>query len=199
MAITDYSTLQSTISRWVGGSSDTQFAESIRDAIMLAEDEMNATLRVPEMIKRASTTIDEKYENLPPDCLELINVWRVADDYEVPLGYQPTSNIVAAGRLSGLPRWYTLSGLQIRLAPLVTGESYVIRLTYYASLPNLSDANACTAVLTRYPLLYLYLSLAHMQGYLVGDERIGTWKQQAGAHLQMANRAAGRRMSSHAA
>jgi hypothetical protein len=54
-------------------------------------------------------------------------------------------------------------------------------------------------VLTRYPLLYLYLSLAHMQGYLVGDERIGTWKQQAGAHLQMANRAAGRRMSSHAA
>jgi hypothetical protein len=105
MAITDYSTLQSTISRWVGGSSDTQFAESIRDAIMLAEDEMNATLRVPEMIKRASTTIDEKYENLPPDCLELINVWRVADDYEVPLGYQPTSNIVAAGRLSGLPRW----------------------------------------------------------------------------------------------
>jgi hypothetical protein len=199
MAITDYTTLQSTISRWAGGSSDTEFPEAIRDAIMLAEDELNRVLRVPEMVKRASTTVDEKYENLPPDCLEVTDVWWINDDIEVPLAYQPAANIVAAARYRGNPRWYTFSGLQLRLAPRVTDEEYAVRLTYYAKLPNLAEENPCTAVLTTYPLLYLYASLAHLEGYLVGDERISVWKQQASAQVAAANRSASRRMGARAA
>lgn len=198
MAIVDYASLQATVSRWAGGSSDTAFPEAIRDAIALAEDEMNRVLRVPEMEKRASFTIDGKYESLPTDCLELIGVWRIDGDREIPLGAQPITNIAWASRVSGATKWYSLSGNQIRFAP-TTSDVWAARLAYYAKLPNLSDATACTSVLQNYPLVYLYAALAALEGYLVGDDRIAVWKQQAAAQVAAINRAVSRRLSTYAA
>lgn len=207
MAITDYASLQSTVSRWVGGSSDSAFPDAIRDAIGLAEQEMNTgtvtdgtvmALRVPEMEKRVSFTVDGKYEAIPQDCLELIGVWRIDGEKEVPLGAQPLTNVAWASKLSGSPKFYALSGKQIRFAPTSTDE-WTVRLAFYARLPNLSDATACTSVLQNYPLLYLYGTLAALEGYLVADERIAVWKQQYVAALKAANNASARRLSSYAA
>jgi hypothetical protein len=184
---TTYETLQSTISRWVGGSSDTAFPDAVRDAIALAESEMNRGLRVPEMIKRASVSVDSKYANLPDDFLELLAVWRIDDDEEIPLARQPMNNIAACSRLRGPPIYYGLSGLQIRFAPPAT-EDFTARLSYYASLPALADGGAaCLAVLQRYPMLYLYGALANLEGYLVDDARIATWRSQFGQHMAAAN------------
>ena len=199
---TDYVTLQSTISQWAGGSSDTQFPGAVRDAIALAEEEMTRSLRVPEMIKRASVVVRNKYANLPPDFLELLGVWLIDEDEEeeTPLTRQPMNNIAACSRLSGTPRYYGLSGLQIRLAP-PAGDDSNIRISYYASLPALASGDdLCLAVLLRYPRLYLYGALANLEGYLVNDTRIATWRSLFVSHVAAANTAGGvRRGSAYAA
>lgn len=199
---TDYTTLQATVSRWAGGSSDSAFADAVRDAIALAENEMSRGLRVPEMIKRASVVANNKYENLPPDFLEMLGVWLIDEDEEeeTPLARAPMNNIAACSRLSGTPKYYGLSGLQIRIAPR-TDDDANIRISYYASLPSLAaGGDLCLAVLLRYPELYLYGSLANLEGYLVDDARIATWRSQFGNHMAAANRAGGvRRGSAYAA
>lgn len=197
---TDYTTLQSTISQWAGGSSDTQFPTAVRDAIALAEEEMTRSLRVPEMIKRASVVVDNKYENLPDDFIELLGVWRIDDDEEIPLARQPMANIAACSRLSGPPNYYGLSGLQIRFGPPAT-EDFTARISYYAALPGLASGDdICLAILLRYPRLYLYGSLANLEGYLVNDQRIALWRSLFESGMAAANRAGGvRRGSAYAA
>ena len=91
------------------------------------------------------------------------------------------------------PRFFAISGLQMSIAPRTVGGSYPLRMIYYADVPKLSGSAPCTAVLQRYADLYLYGTLAGLEGFFVGDQRIPVWKQQYLMALADANRSAARR------
>lgn len=202
MNIASYSDLQSRIRSWLGNNSSEGYATAIVTAIGLAENDMNygflemdgrsscRGLRVPEMVKRISFAFDEKYETLPADFLEARAVYAVntSTGVEQPLSAVQEDRIALAERCRGLPRHYCLTGGQIRLAPRPSGST-MLRMVYYGKVPPLSDAESCTAVLLGYPGIYLYGSLAHMEGWLEDDPRMPTWKTLFHSQLKAANAA----------
>ena len=198
MAITDLNTLRQTAERWSAGSSDPNFSDAVVDAIGICESTLNRRLMTAEQIKRVVFSVTgTDWTDLPADLRAVAAVHYVTEagqGKDVLLAPATQGNIAALrDRCGSGPGWYALSGLQIAIAPAAADETYALRLIYYAAVPALSATSPCTAVLLRYPDLYLYGTLASLEGYLVNDPRIETWKGQFEAELLMANRAAARR------
>lgn len=184
LALTDYAGLVATVSAYVGGSSDSNFADAVAIAVQLAEEDIGKLLRTPENTARATMTVDEEWEALPPRCVKLRKVWvqDTSPEREIPdLTY---GRSVANG---GTIRGYKLHGLQIGLVPWTAGGSIPIHVAYYERPEPLADAGACTAVLGAYPKVYLYGALANLEGFLVNDQRIATWATLFGQAVQAAN------------
>lgn len=194
MAITSYATLQDTVARWAGNSSDTGFAEAVRDAIGICEGVFNSSLRVPEMIKRGTLALDEPFEDLPPDFIEAYQVYASGADGRLrPLGATSPEGVgYFTNRTAPVaPATYALIGNQIRSAPMPTDTTgLTVEMVYYAQVPPLSDAAPANAVLARYPRLYLLGSLVGLEGYLVSVDQLAVWKQNFAEQLAAVNREA---------
>lgn len=216
--IAGYEGLQAVIARQSGGSSDPEFAEGIREAIYLAESAMNTNLRVPEMMVRLRATVNERWESLPPNFLEMRQAWWV-DSYDptlddpldadavesgtdIPLRPTTPERIAHYSRFIGNPKAITVVGGQYRIEPRATPDTeYRVRLWYYTKVPPLSDDNPNTTILDRYPELYLNGALSQLGSWLAGDPRLEMWAGLFAQGIEAANHAAGRtaRMRSFAA
>lgn len=193
MAAPDYISLQAQISRWSGGSSDTNFADAIRDAIRSAEAELDRKLFVPERIVRRIVTFTAEREALPDDCAKVISILRVEDDVETDQ-LRPAHPDAAPGLIrtySGKPSFYALEGAQIRLIPKPTVDAPMrARWLYYAFVPRLSDESACTAILTTYPDVYLYTALKQLAPFTDDAGGLQKWGALSADAIDAANRAA---------
>lgn len=202
-SIASYSDLQDRIARRAGGSSDSQFADGVREAIHLAESELNTKLRVPEMIVRSRETVNERWESAPTDFLELRQAFYVTSDddaLDVPLSVVSPERVGWLDKtVRGVPKSICFTGLQYRIAPKEPDTEYQVRLIYYGKVADLSDTNPCTVLLNRYPLLYLNGALANLEAWLVGDERLPVWRTMFERQIAEANAANGRRMRGWAA
>jgi hypothetical protein len=197
MPITNYETLQEVVARWSGGSSSTEFAEAIRDAISMVEAELDRSLRVPEMIARTRATLNETWEALPSDLVKLISV-------AVLEGVEPNQTERAIGQISedmapahaylyrsGRPQKFALNATQIRVLPPATATApAVLRLLYYARVPRLSADIPCYATLTAYPDLYLFGALSYLGEFVEDGDRLGRFDARFRAGIVAANRAA---------
>lgn len=198
--IEDYEDLQEQISLLAGGSSDSNFAAGIRLAIQRAEAEMNTRLRVPEMMVRSLETVDEKWESLPPGFIALRAAWYVEDpddeDRDVPIKERRASpeRIAYLSRFTGCPKAICLLGGQYRVEPRPDDDEFKVRLLYYRTVPDLSEDDPCTAILTRYPSLYLNGALSHLDPWLVGDPRLQVWQAKFYAEIEASNAAHSRRV-----
>jgi hypothetical protein len=215
MAIASYEALQAEISRQAGGSSDSEFAEGIRTAIDMVETELNTRLRVPEMMVRSREEVNERWEALPVGFLELRAGWFIegfdpalteADDQiesgtDIPLRPATPERIAHYSRYRGNPKAICVVGGQYRIEPRTEGERYFVRLWYYQAVPAVSAASPDLTILTRYPNLYVYGALTHLESWLHGDTRMASWQARFVAEIEMANQAAQRtaRMRSYAA
>lgn len=209
--IDTYAELVSRVRQWLGGSSTEGFTTAIQTSIELTEADLNrgfmnpdgtATkgLRVPEMVKRVSFQVDEKYEVLPPDFLEALTLYRLkADGTEVPLGRVLEDRAGAMDCRRGDARFYCITGMQIRFAPRPQSQPFNVRMFYYAKVPPLNEASSCTAILQNYPGIYLYGTLAHMEGWVMDDPRIPQWKTLFHSLVKGASKAAMSRGGSLAA
>lgn len=176
MAITSYETLQSTVSRWAGGSSDTAFAEAIRDAIDLTESELDRELRIPEMVTRATANCNEAYETLPAGVMKLISICPLVNGVEgLPLKQiaEDAAPAYAARYTSGAPKYFALVATQARLIPAPTATNvFKARIVFYGQVPRLSAAIPCNAVLLAARDAYLYGSLSHLGEYVEDGARL---------------------------
>ena len=209
--IDSYAELVSRVRQWLGGNSTEGFTTAIETSIELAESDMNTGflemngssanrgLRVPEMVKRVSFLSDEKYEVLPSDFLEAKAVYLLdSAGVERPLGRVLEDRAGQVDRCTYPPTYYCITGLQLRILPRPAEEVYA-RMIYYAVVPPLATATTCTPILKRYPNIYLYGTLAHMEGWLHNDPRIPQWKTLFHSGIKGANMAAARRGGSLAA
>lgn len=174
MALDTYSGLKTTIADYLNRDDLTSVIPSF---ITLAEAKFNRKLRMRQMIKRATATIDTQYFAYPAD-------WLQAKEFILntnPITYMEFVTDKQANELrqnqiiaTGKPSYYTIIGTQIEvIATPDTG--YTGELTYYGKISALSDSNTSNWLLAYAPDLYLYGALLEAAPYLKDDERLGTW------------------------
>ncbi len=172
--IDSYSTLKSTIADWLNR---TDLTSAIPTFIQLAEAKLNRTLRVRQMVKRATAPIDTPFFAVPFDFLEAKDFQLNTNPITV-LEYvtESAGNALRASTHTapGLPRYFTIVGGQLEAIPSPDSE-YTGELTYYAKIPALTDSNTSNWLLSYAPDLYLYGALLQSAPYLRDDERLATW------------------------
>lgn len=183
MAINTYSELQSAVGDWLNR---TDLTAVIPSFVALTETNLNRTLRVRDMITRATLTWNEAVCPLPADFLELYSLEQTfpPDSSTVPpLRYVGVEELkqIKSTLTPGLTRWYTIWGNYIELFPAPNGlnesatTNYAMTLTYYASIPSLSGSQATNWLLQKSPDAYLYGALLQASPYLKNDERLQIW------------------------
>lgn len=177
MAITNYAELKASIADWLNRD---DLVAVIPSFIALAEARHNRDMRLRQMVKRATSVLDDKYLTLPSDWLEARNI-------QIATGFGPKKleyvtheradeiNRKRAGA-GGVPEYYTITGNQLELVPSPPVGTE-IEMTYYARIPALTDAAPTNFLLTGFPDVYLYGALAHTAPYLKDDPRLATWGQ----------------------
>lgn len=174
MALDSFSGLKTTIADYLNRDDLTSIIPSF---ITLAEAKFNRKLRVRQMVKRATATLDTAFFDFPTDFLQAkefqlntnpITYLEFVSEKQGDLLRQ--DSIIAVGK----PKYYTIVGTQIEvIATPDTG--YTGELTYYGKITALSDANTSNWLLSYAPDLYLYGALLEAAPYLKDDERLGVW------------------------
>lgn len=147
--------------------------------IALAESKFNRKLRMRQMVKRATATIDTQFFAYPADWLEardFILSTNPITQMEFVTEDQGNALRATTAIASGKPRYYTIIGSQIEVIP-TPDTSYSGVLSYYAKIPALSDSNTSNWLLAYAPDLYLYGALLEASPYLKDDERLAVWGQ----------------------
>ena len=173
MAITTYSELKTAVADFLNRD---DLASAISNFVALAEASLNRRMRAPEMVTRATVTLDAEYENRPADWLETIRYQISSDPMTVLEFVTPEEAIIQKTKFSvpGTPLFFSTIGTQFQHVP-APDTSYTGELMYYARVAGLSDTNTSNWLLTANPDIYLYATLVQSAPYLKEDERIGVW------------------------
>jgi hypothetical protein len=187
MAITNYSTLQTTIADFLNRD---DLTSAIPTFVQLAEAQINRDIRHWKMETRAEATVDagDDYIQIPADWMETIRIGLTEGD-TFPLDLISRAALAdkrsGAQNASGRPRYYTHADSQFRLYPTPDAD-YDVELLYYAKVPDLAT-NSTNWLLSEAPDIYLYGSLLHTAPYLQEDTRVGVWAQLYSAAVARLN------------
>jgi len=199
MALDTYANLKTEIANYLNRTDLTEYLDTFID---LAEARHSRDLRLREMenVSTATTTVSgtQSYD-LPTGYLEMRYVLYQSDPYNFLYFMAPPDFFRAfnAGETSGTPKYYTIVGSKIYLGPKPDAAK-VLELGFFQRPTGLSDTNTTNAVLTDFPDLYLYASLAESAPFLVQDERLAVWAQLYKEGVKTANESAQRGRESSA-
>jgi len=171
MAITTYDELKASIANWLNRDDLTAV---IPDFIALAEAQIARDVRHWRQEKRVSTTANERYENLPIDWLEMIQIQLSEGGRLQAISAEGLQKLREESSTAQKPKYYRLTSDQIELYP-VPDTTYEVSMQYYARVPALTSVDFANWVLTYYPDVYLYVSLLHTAPYLADDQRTTVW------------------------
>ena len=178
MALTNYTTLKTSIANWLNRSDLTD--EIADDFIKLTEADFNSKLRVRKMIAQTSFTIDSETEALPTGFLQVRDIYILSGNTKCPLRYMTPSqmDLIKGTSTTGLPSSYTILGDTFRFSPK-PDSTYTAYINYYKAFDELSDTNTTNYILTTHPAIYLYGSLFHAANFLGGinPQQVQTWQQ----------------------
>lgn len=174
MAISTYAELQAAISSWIPHAS---LAARATDFIALADARINRVI-VKHRVGQVATTplaASGEWVEVPADfaagrLLTLDGAVQRVLEYKTPerlIADHPSVSV-------GLPRWFTIHGLEIQLRPIPDGD-YSLILYYYKKLTPLSGAAPTNWMLTNYPDVYLYASLLEAAPFLQDTTQTQIW------------------------
>lgn len=167
MAINTYATLKDSIVSW-SKNSGSQVLARVDDFIDLAEADIWERLRIRDMEVNSTLTAStaSRFLALPTGYLSMrrVSIVSGAERYELE-STTPDSMKVVSG--SGRPRFFTVtSQIEFDRTP---DFAYSVEVQHFASLTALSGSNTTNAVLTRFPMIYLYGSLFHYANWAMND------------------------------
>ena len=173
MAITTYSELKTAVADFLNRD---DLTTAIPNFVALAEASLNRRMRAPEMVTRATVTVDAEYETRPADWLETIRYQINTNPIGVLQFVTPEEASIQKTKFStaGTPLFFSTVGTQFQHVP-APDTSYTAELMYYARVTGLSDVSTSNWLLTANPDIYLYATLVQSAPYLKEDERIGVW------------------------
>lgn len=174
MALANKTDLVAAVADWLNRQ---DLTARIPDFVTLAETDLNRTLRVQDMIVRATAAITEQYTAMPLDYLKMQYLqMNTSKPYEVEFR---TPEVMRQQRrelysVAGEPKIFTTIGSTLELAPTPDIE-YVAEMAYFGKIPALTDDNPTNWLLTKHPDVYLYGTLIHSAPFLKDDERLAGW------------------------
>jgi hypothetical protein len=177
MAITNYSELQTSITKWLSRTGDTNLATLGVDFIMLAEAKFNRGFRTRNMETATSLTPTAGVCTLPVDYLELRRIYIDTDtpielEYLTPENFYLKYPIMSNDGVSP-SRYYTIEGSSIILSESTTSNN--IKILYYQKIPALSISNTTNWLLTAHPDLYLAESLSEAYDVIKNEALAQKW------------------------
>ena len=186
MAFTNYTTLQSAIENALHRS---DLDSSIPDFIAICEAKLNKKLRLRALETRVTSSVTTEYVALPTGFLSIRNI-QLNTDPKVRLEYVTPDYIDLnyPDSSTGKPKFYTIVGGEIQLAPAPDG-TYTVEMSYFKKLDLATDST--NWVLTNSPDVYYYGSLLEAAAYLKNDKRIPVWSslfEKAVSELELADR-----------
>ena len=173
MALSTYSELKTSIAGWLNRE-DADTIAAIPDFIALAEAKIARDVRHWRQEKRVTTPVNEQYENLPIDWLEMIQIQITTGGRLQVISAAELQERKEASSVVQKPKYYRLTSDQIEFYP-TPDSSYEVAMQYYARVPALTDVDTTNWILTDYPDIYLYGSLVHAAPYLIDDQRLNVW------------------------
>ena len=176
--MSDYSDFKAQISEWANRQDWSD--NLIASFILMANQKINAELRIARMINSVDALIASRCAPLPDDWLEMSLVRIAANN--VPDGFWPI-RYKSRDEFFNLPdKWawghYTIEGRQLFIGGTpdnVNGQT--VRLTYYGEVPVFSDAQP-SWVYAKYPNLYLSAAMMHAYMHAVGEEQAAALAKQ---------------------
>ena len=179
MAISTFAELKTSVAAWLNRDDLTSV---IPDFISLAEVMMEQGasgtpgLRIRDLVKRSQATLDEEYEDVPTDFLEMTRLSIQVSGKWYTLDYLSQTQLIDThgAASAGTPQAYTVEGKKLHFLPSPSA-SFTIEMVYFSTIPRLSTSQTTNDVLTNFPNLYLYATLLQASPYLGDDPRIGTW------------------------
>ncbi len=191
MALANYSNLKTSIANYLNRDDLTSF---IPDFIALAESRMNNELRVREMETidtSITTSAGTQAYTLPTGFIEAKYVLFKSDPNTI-LQYKATTDFFSKFNesvASGKPSFFTIIGDKINLG-VKPDSATSLEIGFFKKLSALSDSNTTNSILTNYPDLYLFASLAESSPFLMQDERLQVFAGLYKEALSIANTSA---------
>ncbi|OZI26712.1 hypothetical protein CAL26_05160 [Bordetella genomosp. 9] len=170
MSFESYTALTTSIAGWIKRK-DQQ--ARIPDFIALFEARMNRVLRTTNQRKYAALTVYGGSVVLPDDFLEPIAI----DDGKDGLNFMTTLQFGPSQVENG---FYAIEGGSI----LVSGDTGLVNLRYYARIPSLTADMPSNWVLANHPDAYLFGALTEAEPYLLNDARMQMWKDRGDTAIQ---------------
>lgn len=144
-----YAELQSAIASWNFARTDLP----VENLILLAENRLNADLKVSHQQGVSTATVSDEYSALPSDFFEVIS-FVVNDQALYAVQQSAIDDNASSTATTGPPEVYAIVGTQFRFYP-VPATDYTASLTYYKKIPALTDSNTTNWLLTAWPVAYL--------------------------------------------
>lgn len=167
MSITTYAELKTAVANWIDHSNLT---DRVPEFITLCEARMNRELRVRRMLQRSHLTTSNEFVGVPSTWLGLRGISYTIGGARHSLKYEtPEWMDRKHDNEAGPPIAYTILGSELQFWPS-PDSSYRFDISYFKTIPALSDANADNWVLDNHPDLYLFGSTAEAHRYLKNME-----------------------------
>tara|TARA_A100000171_G_scaffold14853_1_gene13291 strand:+ start:351 stop:980 length:630 start_codon:yes stop_codon:yes gene_type:complete len=193
MALDTYDNLKSEIASFLNRDDLTANIDTFID---LAETRHARDLRIREMeaVSTSITTVagTQSYD-LPTGYLELRYAMLQTSPYTMLQYMTPADffRVYNEGEGTGMPVYYTIVGKKIYLGH-TPDSANVLELGFFQRATALSSSNTTNDILTNFPDLYLYGSLAETSPFLMQDERLAVWSSLYKEGVRTANESAQR-------
>lgn len=171
MSITTYAELKTAVADFLNRDDLTAVIPTF---ISLAEAQIARDVRHWKQEKRVTTSVDERYENLPNDWLEIKLVALTTGKMLQTVSMSEMAEMRAASGTAATPRYVRLTADQIEFYPTPNAATDISML-YYARIPALSDTDTTNWLLADAPDVLLYGALVHSAPYLTDDARTSIW------------------------
>lgn len=182
--ITTYALLQAAVVEYLARDQDATLIARIPTFVQLTEAKLNRDLFCRQMEVRsvAVTNVllsEPEFIALPADFQSMRRV-RISSvtgkpNLEFKSGTQMDEYRFGISNVSGKPRYFTVFGSELELAP-TPDANYTVEMVYRANLPPLAAAATGTNwLLDMAPDIYLYGALLESAPYIKEDARIQTW------------------------
>lgn len=183
MSITTYAELKTAMADFLNRDDLTAVIPTF---ISLAEAQIARDVRHWKQEKRVTTSVDERYENLPNDWLEIKLVALTTGKMLQTVSMSEMAEMRAASGTAATPRYVRLTADQIEFYPTPNAATDISML-YYARIPALSDTETTNWLLTDAPDVLLYGALMHSAPYLTDDARVPVWNSLYQAGVEKLN------------
>jgi len=183
VSITTYDELKSSIADFLDRDDLTSVIPTF---ISLAEARIARDLRHWKQEKRVTADMDERYENLPNDWVEIQQV-QITDGGRISfISASDMAERRALNDTSGKPRYMRLTAYQLELYP-TPDATYEVTMQYYGRIPALSALEPDNWLLRDAPDVFLYGALMHSAPYLAEDARTTIWANLYQSGIQALN------------